>query len=340
MKNKKGKRPCSHFVRIAKKKPNRNSINKIETFNIRGESIPIQVEYYHCQECGEDFDIPRQDYDPLDQAYREYRQCKGMLQPEAIKQFRQKMGLSQEELSGLLGIGVTTLNRYENGALQSEANDQALSLIMKPDIMRQTLERKPDALSSQSREDLMSKLRQSEEDCEGLLQRAINDFGSYMPDIYSGATPFNANKLFQAIKFFCYKEGVFITKLMKLLFYADFYHYKQHSVSITGTCYAHATFGPVPNNFKTWLAALSEWENEISVEEQLIGDYSGEIVISGEPQWSIFSTSELAALSYIKDKFSKFTARQIGDFSHAEAGYHSTKNGELISYQYALELNI
>ena len=48
-------------------------VDKVEEISIRGEMIPIHMEYYHCEECGEDFEIPRPDYDPLDAAYREYR---------------------------------------------------------------------------------------------------------------------------------------------------------------------------------------------------------------------------------------------------------------------------
>ena len=328
------------FCPNCEKETQQDFINKIEIFNIRGESIPIQVEYYHCQECGEDFDIPREGYDPLEQAYREYRQRKGMLQPEAIKEFRQKLGLSQEELSSLLGIGIATLNRYENGALQSEANDQALSLIMNPGILRQTLERKPGAVSTQSLERLLRQLKQQEKDCGDLLENALNGLGNYSPDIYSGKAPFNVNKFFQAVKLFCYRSRVVKTKLLKLLFYADFYHYKNNGVSITGACYAHATFGPVPNNYETWLAAMIEWENEITVEEELIGFYPAEIFISDAPDLSIFSTSELLALEHVSKRFLNDTAARIIDFSHAEVGYQKTKNGDLISYEYARDLQI
>ena len=75
-------------------------------------------------------------------------------------------------------------------------------------------------------------------------------------------------------------------------------------------------------------------------EEQAFGDYVGEAYTSGEPDWSVFSTSELAALAFVKDKFQRYSARQIRDFSHQEKGYQNTTTGEIISYQYAQELQI
>lgn len=100
-----------------------------EDFNIRGEAIPVEVEYYKCQECGEEFDISKSDNDPYEVAYREYRRRKGLLQPDEIRLFRIEHRLTQKEFSHLLGIGIATLNRYENGALQSEAHDRVIKLV-------------------------------------------------------------------------------------------------------------------------------------------------------------------------------------------------------------------
>lgn len=328
------------FCPNCEKETEQSFVDTIEETNVRGEMIPIHMEYYHCEECGEDFDIPRPDYDPLDAAYREYRHRKGLVQPEEIKKFRKELGLTQKEWSEVLGIGIATLNRYENGALQSEAHDQVIRLCMEPNNLLHVLENKPEVLSKESRNRIYQHLRTKGQDCGGLLEEAIEQFGSYPPNLFSGFIRFDANKLFQAIKFFCFKDRVVKTKLMKLLFYADFKHFKENGISITGARYAHATHGPVPDQFETWLVAISEWENEITSEEQAFGDYVGEVYISNEPDWSIFSTSELAALALVKNKFQRFSAKQIREFSHLEQGYQNTKDGEIISYQYAQELQI
>src|SRR4030066_1521427 len=107
-------------------------VQKAEDFNVRGEIISVEVEFYQCQECGEEFEGSNSVIDPYEIAYREYRARKGMLQPEDIRDFRIKRGLTQKEFSDLLGIGIATLNRYENGALQSEAHDRVIILAMEP----------------------------------------------------------------------------------------------------------------------------------------------------------------------------------------------------------------
>jgi len=328
------------FCPNCEKETEQSFVDRIEDIDVRGETIPMRLEYYHCEACGEDFEIPRADYDPLDAAYREYRHRKGMAQPEEIREFRKRLGLTQKEWSEILGIGIATLNRYENGALQSEGHDQMMRLSMAPANLLQILENKPDILSKKNRERIYQQLCTKSPNSGDLLEEAIEHFGNYPPTILSGFIRLNIDKLFQMIKFFCYNDRVVKTKLMKLLFYGDFKHFKENGVSITGAHYAHATHGPVPDQFETWIVALSDWQKEITSEEQAFGDYFGEVFISNEPQWSIFSTSELAALAMVKDKFVKYSAREIREFSHQEKGYQATKDGELISYSFAQELQI
>lgn len=317
-----------------------SQINTTEEISIRGEMIPIEVHYLHCEECGEDYEIPDPDYDPLEEAYREYRSRKGMVQPEELKAFRKKYGFTQKDLSNILGIGIATLNRYEHGALQSEAHDQAIKLCMQPENLRKILEDKPNLLSASSRERVFQSIKTSKDSCGNLLDKAIEQFGSYPPNISSGYLRFDAHKFFQMMKFFCYGEEVVKTKLLKLLFYADFKYFKENEVSISGAHYAHGFFGPVPDKFDTWLVAATQWNNEIRSVEKVFHNYVGEYFNSDQPDWSVFSPSELSTLHEIKQYFKNYNAKQIRNFSHQEKGYIQTVDGEIISYQYAEDLQI
>lgn len=315
-------------------------IHEVEEFNVRGEIIPLEVEYHRCEACGEEMMQLRTDVDPLDKAYQEYRRRKGMLQPDEIREFRQKLGLTQKEFSELLGIGIASLSRYENGALQEQAHDQILKFGMDETNLLKLIEEKPSVLSENKREELIQQIMQGRESTS-LVDLIFEHWGNYEPSIYSGFQPLRVEKLIQVIEFFCFQERIYKTKLMKLLFYADFKHYKDYVRSITGSRYAHLPYGPVPDQYDVWLSTLVAENPAISKEELWINDHPAEMVVSQEPtDISLFENSELLTLAKVKEFFKDYSAKMITDFSHQEKGYRETKNGQIISYKYAKDLKI
>lgn len=315
-------------------------IHRVEDIKVRGEAIKVEVKYYKCKNCGEEFEDPHSDEDPLDKAYRAYRRRHGMMQPEEVRDFRKRFGLTQNEMSSLLGWGGATLSRYENGALQDETHEKALRLAMEPRNLLKLIEEALDALSPEKRNRLISELQAAEEEAYSLERIYEERFGNYEGDKLSGYRRHDLGKLFNAILYFC-KGGVLKTKLNKLLFYADFKHFKAYSVSITGARYAHVPFGPAPDKYALYFATLLE-NGAIDVKEYVYSeDVIGEEFISAkEPDLSLFSDSELKILATVKEYFKDFTAKRITDFSHDEKGYKETATGDMISYEHADELKL
>lgn len=319
-----------------------NSAYHTFEYEIRGDHIEVETTMLICNVCRKEVEVSDVGHDPLDAAYREYRRRHNMIQPEQIQDFRLSFGLSQKEMSQFLGWGGATLSRYENGALQDEAHDKALRLAMDPRGLLALIEAKPNVLSPDKLSELISRLRQQIGQ-EGLPFRRLYEerFGKYEPNAFSGFRKLDLEKLFSSIVYFCAKSAVVKTKLNKLLFYADFKHYKDYLVSITGVRYAHLPYGPAPDNYDFYLAALTEEEKAITIEERLFGDYMGEVLISlRSPDLSLFTPSELKTLALVKERFSGLSARELSNLSHQEQGYVQTKNGELISYEYADHLGL
>ena len=94
--------------------------NVTETFHVRNVDITITSPARICENCGEIIFDAVLDDEKLKLVYRGYRELKGMLQPEEIREIREKRNLTQEEFSEILGFNVA---RYENGSLQSEEED-------------------------------------------------------------------------------------------------------------------------------------------------------------------------------------------------------------------------
>jgi putative zinc finger/helix-turn-helix YgiT family protein len=313
-------------------------IQKTEEYNVRGEAILVEAEFYHCMECGEVFENPKSSIDPYDAAYREYRSRKGMLQPEEIRAFRNRYVLTQKEFSDLLGIGIATLNRYENGALQNAAHDNNIKSTMEARNFLHRISSTQVIMDDSKKQQIINQLMEETE--TSMLEITKDVFGNYAPDIFSGYKKFEIEKFFESIKYFCFRNNVFKTKLMKLLFYADFGHFKSYTVSITGARYARLPYGPVPDQFERWLVALTMDDRGVRKEEEWNFDIPGEVYISNiSPDLSIFSPSELRVLASVMEKFKDSNAKQISDISHREKGYLETENAHLIPYSYAPQLS-
>jgi putative zinc finger/helix-turn-helix YgiT family protein len=309
-----------------------------EIVEVRGEPIEIEAEYFKCSKCGVEFENTR-GTDSLAIAYRDYRRRHEMLQPEQIRDWRKKYGLTQKELSTLLGWGDVTLSRYENGSLQVDAHEKILRLAMEPHNLLTLMKEAPDALPNDKRERLLSELRAADDEAN-LFDRLFEErFGNYPPDEFSGFRKFDIHKLFNAILFFSV-GGQLKTKLNKLLFYADFKHFKEYAISITGARYIHLQYGPVPNNYDFFFAELAN-ERLLNMEEEVWGNYTGfKCITRKEPDLNVFDKTERDTMTFIMNHFQKLGSVEIKNFSHKEKAYLSTSDGETISYLYARDLKI
>ena len=316
------------YCPLCGKLANQNVIKEVTSLNIRGEAISVEIEYTVCEACGEDYETPHEGYDPLDAAYREYRRRNGMLQPEEIKQYRKTLGLTQVEFSKKLGIGYATLNRYENGALQSPAHDKLIRLFVEHELQKP--ETDPCTMSTSE-----ASIRSAD-----YIEFLLAPLMCYKPDQYNGFTPFDFQKVVQLIKFLTEDSPVSKTKLLKQLSYCDFLQFKHQTVSITGCHYAHADFGPIPDQFRVLLLA-AQLTNEVVVDEVVGTNFEGELYRAATPpDLGLFTPQELEIITQVKTFFKDYKTKQICDYSHQEEGYLQTESGELISYKYAHELRI
>ena len=116
------------------------AVEKNEKVNVRGESIDVLASHYHCPVCRGDFEDPKKGFDFLEKAYEDYRR---------------RHGLTQGELSKLLGWGPVTLSRYENGALPDEVHDKMLRLAMNPENLMRLIKKTPEAVPERKRKHLL-----------------------------------------------------------------------------------------------------------------------------------------------------------------------------------------
>lgn len=314
-----------------------------KTLEFRKEFFTVNETYYLCENCGEKIVDTEMGDLITTQLYNQYREKYNLMFPIEITELREKYGLSKTKLSLALGWGENTYSAYEKGALPNESHNAFLRLISEP---RQFLRH---IKTSKASSETLSELEIQELERKIYVSESINVMNDWIFYIWphkiksdTGYTKPNLDKFINMVLFFLSYEEVFKTKLNKLLFYAEFYHYKRHCVGISGSRFRAITLGPVPSEYD----AIYNWlckKNYFSIEEILIKEYLGEKFVKIKDfQSSLFNDEEINSLKFVSEKFKNFSSTQLKDYSHEEKAWLMNKEDrKIISYQdYAFDLSI
>jgi putative zinc finger/helix-turn-helix YgiT family protein len=102
-------------------------------FEAKYNQTPVVIEnaaMYECESCGERFFTSEQSRTISREVKNRVRQQFGLLSPEQIINIRHKLGLSQDALEQLFGLGAKVVTRWETGrVVQAKTADIALRLL-------------------------------------------------------------------------------------------------------------------------------------------------------------------------------------------------------------------
>lgn len=306
-------------------------------YNVRNEFFEVQGKRAYCK-THTDEELFHKEFDIANQnkAFNLYREKYGIISPDEIKKLREKYKLSQREFSQLLGFGEITISRYERGSLPTVAQNQIIKDSENPNKMLEFLEMNSEKVGQQKAKELKEHLQEmlNSNLYEQLIIDEIRDIFQHEPDIFSGYKPFDFKKFSNMVWFFSKKDRPYLTKLNKLMFYADYYFFKNFQMSLSGAKYMRHHYGPVPEKFQT----LYDNINDIEIIENDHGSFTSTIIDKCEEE--IFNEQELEILNFVYDKFKTMYSGEIRDFSHEEKCWIETPNKELISYNYAEDLDM
>lgn len=330
------------YCEECKRKVETNIITQKESYIVCGEEIEVDAQVLVCADCGEEFFCEELDNNTLLAAYNKYRKKHKLLFPEEIKRIREQYGLSQRAFAKLLNWGDKTICRYENGSIQDKAHNSLLLFLREPKNMRGFLNENEILLDERQQKKLYNAVGELEN------KTKIND-ESNLIDLYFSNTPcaengfkvFDYEKTCAMVLFFAHKNTDLLkTKLMKLLNYSDMIYYKENGISMSGLRYAHHKYGPVPENFDILLGKMAA--DHIAHIEVLYdnGYEKHQVVPDSNIPVGMITDDELNVLEKIYEKFKDFGSVEISNYSHKEKGYCETKQGEIISYIYAKEIEL
>ena len=121
--------------------------------------------------------------------------------------------------------------------------------------------------------------------------------------------------------------------LNKMMFYVDFWNYKNWGKSITGADYIPLQYGPCPNDYQEIL-------QEMINDHEITPIYGHCFTVNNPPDMSEFSAEELKTIDRVVALASTDKGKKLFDLSHEEKGFIETPLYETISYEYAKDLKI
>ncbi len=167
--------------------------------------------------------------------------------------------------------------------------------------------------------------------------------GVPQPSLLTGFKKPNIQKFAEMVLFFSNDLKPWKTKLNKLLFYADFTHFKSYGTSISGVIYRAIPMGPVPDKFQSIYEFLAT-EKVVVINSTYFTDGGlGERFSPSNNRTfnpTIFTENELSILNSISDRFKDTSTSEIIEISHQEKAWiENNENRNEIDYFYAFDLN-
>jgi len=305
---------------------------------VKGESTVFSASIRICDVCGGECYDEDLEQKLFETAYDIYRTKHNIISPVEIFELREKYGLSQRSLAALLGWGEITIHRYEKGSLPDDAHNQTLQFLTDPTNMLKVFKQNIDKLKPRQQKLIEARLNDLIKGGEVRMRQFISPQEQYEPSIYTGYKKFSAETFENMVLYFT-RSGVLITKLNKLLWYADFLYFKLHSVSISGTTYVPINQGPVPDDFRFYFNEM-EYNGDVLIDEIYYAQgYTGQNVVAQTPfNPESLPSSALEIMKSVEQHFKRQGSKGISEISHLEPGYKKTKKSKPISYEFADKL--
>ncbi|WP_416828349.1 type II TA system antitoxin MqsA family protein [Ectobacillus polymachus] len=329
------------YCNNCQKDVNAKIVERQSNYTFKGESFEINERVLLC-DCGEELYDEGLDSETMRTLTSMYEERVG-LSLEEIKSIRNQYGLSMDLFSRILGWSKATIARYETGKYIPDSSHMTVLRRLKehPEAIDEYYKLTKHKFNEKEQTKINEKLVNTDQITveKGLHDVLHINYKLYEKTIESGYSSFSLSKLINMVLFFA-ENGVPKTKLMKLLFYADFLNYKRNLLSISGIPYVRLPYGPVPKDHDLLLSTIAK--NEIiDIEYEFINDYT-KINIKSLQSFddTLFNHEEIKILQQVYDHFKDYGSVAISDFSHKEDGWIYTEDREIISYDYADTLKI
>ncbi len=307
--------------------PGEKYFQEVRTATFRKE----EFSYIHTgviDEDGEMWTTTEMDEANIFQVYNQYRLKHGIPFPDEISGIREHYGLSAAKMAQILGFGINQYRMYEDGEVPSVSNARTIIAAREKAVFMSFVEAAKSEMSEREYQRIKKKVEAADGDYKSIGQ----------PSEYTGFRSMSIDKIANIVQAIIANIGpTFVTKMNKLLFYADFIHYKQHGYGITGIAYKALPYGPVPEQWGKLYSSLPGIDMAEFVYSSGQSGIRMEVVENAE---NILSDTEINTVKMVCRLFAEMNAGEISQTSHLEKGWIENKDSRsAISYQNAFALN-
>jgi hypothetical protein len=178
-------------------------------------------------------------------------------------------------MAEILGLGINVYRNYESGEVPSVSNGRLIQMVKDPVEFRKLINYSKNEFTAEE----LEKINRKMDHClSGWDKFHIADeelmLGEKRPGLFNGYKSPDMKKVQNMILYFAQNVMPFKTKMNKLLFYADFFHYKKTGYSISGLTYHAIQKGPVPKNYD-WIFDKTMENKFVKIILYDFGDYMG-----------------------------------------------------------------
>jgi putative zinc finger/helix-turn-helix YgiT family protein len=269
-----------------------------------------------------------------------YREKAGLLTSDEIRNIREKYGLSQKDFSKILDWGEATITRYENHQIQDRVHDDVLRKIdSDPKWFLEILIRSKDKISDKAFKKYYhnANIQFRNKRNQYLIDSIQALYAEYEDDNLTGRTNLNLNKVIDIINYLAQKViNLHMVKLMKMLWYSDYLHYKRNGKAISGLVYIALPMGAVPVGYEKVVSLEGVYFDIVWYGENIAYKFKS---IPGYLVKNL-TQSEIAAIDRVIDVLGDLNTEEIVAKMHQEVAYKRTNINFPIPFSYAEYISI
>jgi transcriptional regulator with XRE-family HTH domain len=227
---------------------------------------------------------------------------------QRIRQHRDQIGYSQDDLATYLSIPRPSVSQIENGQRSVDGSE----LVKLAELFQVSVD---ELLKGGS---------------EGKNQPQNRNVQKVIGDL-------NESKFKEVLLYILERVGaksnVGLTVLYKLMYFSDFDFYEKYGRHLTGANYRKIEHGPAPTSFDNIVSQMIDG-GEIT---KVVADYHGKAQKRYLPlrraDVSSLSGTEVQVIDAVLSRHSDKNATEISEYSHGDAPWQKAKMGELLDYQ-------